>query len=90
MTIIAPENFFSSVIQQWTLDYRLMPDWDEKQEMHNFFLEKFGSIPDTTLDFIKLDGKFYYKTHRDKRIPLKLASGVKVISLDNIPFTLPW
>ncbi len=86
---IAAEDFFSPVIEQGTLDYRIMPDGPEKQEMHNFFVEHFGSVPDTTLDFIKIDGKFYYKTHWDKRIPLKLASGVKVVSLDNIPFVLP-
>lgn len=86
---IAPEEFFSPVIEQGTLDYRVMPDGQEKDTLYAFFREHFGSVPDMALDFVKIDGKFYYKTHREKRIPLQLASGVKVVSLDNIPFPLP-
>ena len=86
MQTITPENFFSSVVEQWVLDYREMPEWDDKARINQFFLDNFQCIPDMPLDFVKIDGLFYYKTNREKRIPLQIASGVKVASLDNIPF----
>jgi hypothetical protein len=87
--IITPETFFSPVVEQGVLDYRTMPEGDEKQRINQFFLEHFQCIPDMPLEFVKIDGFFYYKTHWQKRIPLQIASWIKVVSLDNIPFHMP-
>lgn len=86
---VAAEDFFSPVVEQGTLDYRSIPDGPDKQSVQQFFVEHFGYMSDAPVDFVKIDGKYYYKTHWDKRIPLKLVTWIKVISLDNIPFVLP-
>lgn len=90
-TVIIPaEDFFSPIIEQWSLDYRTMEEWPEKLDVNRYLVKNFWYLPDWPLEFVKIEGKYVYKTNREKRIPVRVANGVTIVSLDNAVFKQPW
>lgn len=87
---ITAEDFFAPVIEQWSLDYRTIPDSEDKLEINRFFVKHFGYVPDAPVEFVKINGKYVYRANIEKRIPVQILNDVTVVSLDNAVFKLTW
>lgn len=87
---ISAEDFFPSVVEKWSLDYRTIPAGEDKLEINRFFVKYFWYVPDTPLEFVKVDGKYVYRANLEQRIPVQILNDVTVVSLDNTIFKLPW
>ncbi len=87
---ISAEDFFAPAIEKWSLDYRTIPEGEDKLEINRFFVKHFWYVPDAPLEFVKIDGKYVYRANLEQRIPVQILNDVTVVSLDNSVFKLPW